>query len=186
MCYSLTLTLGGHLVPKCWRRKWQPTPVFLPGESHGQRSLAGYSPWGHKRRTRLRDKERVSFLTLTGTSCRVCINTPIERIRRLPPHREMELPGSPSLSVGIRPSNQVCPTTLPATSTGEGRSESCSVVPDSATHGLSSPCNPPGQNTAVGSRSLPQGIFPTQGSNPRLPYHRRILYQLSPKGGLPQ
>ena len=32
-----------------WRRKWQPTPVFLPGESHGQRSLAGYSPWGRQR-----------------------------------------------------------------------------------------------------------------------------------------
>ena len=31
-----------------WRRKWQPTPIFLPGESHGQRSLVGYSPWGHK------------------------------------------------------------------------------------------------------------------------------------------
>ena len=31
-----------------WRRKWQPTPVFLPGKSHGQRSLAGYGPWGHK------------------------------------------------------------------------------------------------------------------------------------------
>ena len=31
-----------------WRRKWQPTPGFLPGKSHGQRSLAGYSPWGHK------------------------------------------------------------------------------------------------------------------------------------------
>ena len=30
-----------------WRRKWQPTPVFLPGKSHGQRSLVGYSPWGH-------------------------------------------------------------------------------------------------------------------------------------------
>ena len=29
-------------------RKWQPTPVFLPGESHGQMSLAGYSPWGGK------------------------------------------------------------------------------------------------------------------------------------------
>ena len=28
--------------------KWQPTPVFLPGESHGQRSLVGYIPWGHK------------------------------------------------------------------------------------------------------------------------------------------
>ena len=31
-----------------WRRKWLPTPVFLPGESHGQRRLAGKSPWGHK------------------------------------------------------------------------------------------------------------------------------------------
>ena len=31
-----------------WKRAWQPTPVSLPGESHGQRSLAGYSPWGHK------------------------------------------------------------------------------------------------------------------------------------------
>ena len=31
-----------------WRRAWQPTPVFLPGEFHGHTSLAGYSPWGHK------------------------------------------------------------------------------------------------------------------------------------------
>ena len=31
-----------------WRKAWQHTPVFLPGESHGQRSLAGYSPWGWK------------------------------------------------------------------------------------------------------------------------------------------
>ena len=31
-----------------WRRAWQPTPVFLPGESRGQRSLAGYSPGGQK------------------------------------------------------------------------------------------------------------------------------------------
>ena len=30
------------------RREWQPTPVFLNGELHGQGSLAGYSPWGHK------------------------------------------------------------------------------------------------------------------------------------------
>ena len=33
---------------KLWRRKRQPTPIFLPGESHGQRSLAGYSLWGRK------------------------------------------------------------------------------------------------------------------------------------------
>ena len=38
-----------------WRRKWQPTPVSLPGESHGQRSLAGGSLWGRKSRTRLSD-----------------------------------------------------------------------------------------------------------------------------------
>ena len=31
-----------------WRRKWLPTPVILPGKSHGQRSLEGYSPWGHR------------------------------------------------------------------------------------------------------------------------------------------
>ena len=31
-----------------WRREWQPTPVFLPGKFHGQRSLAGYCPYGHK------------------------------------------------------------------------------------------------------------------------------------------
>ena len=31
-----------------WERKWQPSPVFLPGKSHIQRSLVGYSPWSHK------------------------------------------------------------------------------------------------------------------------------------------
>ena len=37
----------------CWRKKWQPTPVFFPGESHEQRSLADYSPWGLNSWTRL-------------------------------------------------------------------------------------------------------------------------------------
>jgi len=31
-----------------WRREWQPTPVFWPGEFNGQRSLVAYNPWGHK------------------------------------------------------------------------------------------------------------------------------------------
>ena len=39
-----------------WRRKWQPTPVFLPGESHGQRSLVGYNPWNCKGCTHLATK----------------------------------------------------------------------------------------------------------------------------------
>ena len=62
-------------------------------------------------------------------------------------------------------------------------SESRSVVSDSLPpNGLYSPWNSPGQNTGVGSHSLLQGIFPTQGSNPGLPHCRRILYQLSHKG----
>ena len=38
-----------------WRRKWLPTPVFLPGEFHGQRGLGGYRPWGHKESDTLGD-----------------------------------------------------------------------------------------------------------------------------------
>ena len=45
-----------------WRRKWQPTPLFLTGESHGQRSLAGYSPRGRRESDMT---ERLTFLPLT-------------------------------------------------------------------------------------------------------------------------
>ena len=63
-----------------WRRKWQPTPVFLPEEFHGQRSLAGYSPQGHKesdttewltldyKSTDVRNKRLFSFSTRAGRS----------------------------------------------------------------------------------------------------------------------
>ena len=50
-----------------WRRAWQPIPVFLPGEFHGQRSLGGYSPWGHKEldtTEELTHKTRISRQTL--------------------------------------------------------------------------------------------------------------------------
>ena len=43
-----------------WRRAWQPTLVFLPGESHEQSSLAGYSPWGHK------ESDMIEHLTQAG------------------------------------------------------------------------------------------------------------------------
>ena len=62
----------------------------------------------------------------------------------------------------------------------ESESESHSVMSDSLRlHGPYSSWNSPGQNTGVGSRSLLQGIFPTQGSNPGLLHCRQILYQLS-------
>ena len=43
---------------RCWRRQWHPTPVLLPGKSHGQRSLVGCSPWGHEE---LDTTERLPF-----------------------------------------------------------------------------------------------------------------------------
>ena len=46
-----------------WRREWQPTPVFLPGKPHGQRSLTGYSPWGHKELDTA-DRRTLSLFTL--------------------------------------------------------------------------------------------------------------------------
>ena len=53
-----------------WRRKWQPAPIFFPREVHGQRSLVGYSPWGHK------DSDTAEGLTLiylsTSTKIKSC------------------------------------------------------------------------------------------------------------------
>ena len=61
-------------------------------------------------------------------------------------------------------------------------SESCSVLSDSSRpHGLYTAWNSPDQNTGVGSLSLLQGLFPTQGSNPGVLHCRRTLYQLSHK-----
>ena len=51
-----------------WRRTWQPTPIFLPGEFHGQRSLVGYSPWGHK------ESEMTQQLTLCLGGSRLWCN----------------------------------------------------------------------------------------------------------------
>ena len=63
------------------------------------------------------------------------------------------------------------------------KSESHSVLSDSSlTHRLYITWNFPGQNTGVGSSSLFQGIFPTQGTNPGLPHCRWIFYQLSHQG----
>ena len=71
----------------------------------------------------------------------------------------------------------------PGNYSGSDSSESHSFVSDSLQpHGLYSPRNSPGQNTGMGSLSLLQGIFPTQGSNPCLPHCRWILCQLSHKG----
>ena len=79
----------------------------------------------------------------------------------------------PKFPCSVRRGSQLRPSALSST---ESESESHSVVSDSLrSHGLYSPWNSPGQNTEVGSLSLLQGIFPTQGWNPGLP-HYRVLF----------
>ena len=50
------------------RRAWQPTPGFLPGESHGQRGLMGFSPWGHK------ESDATNTFTFTFRALRVALS----------------------------------------------------------------------------------------------------------------
>ena len=57
-----------------WRRKWQPTPIFLPGKPHEQGSLAVYSPWGHKESDMTEHSTVARYLIslLQGPSCSTC------------------------------------------------------------------------------------------------------------------
>ena len=150
-----------------WRKKRQPTPVFLPGEFHGQRSLVGYSPWG------LEESDMTEWLILslflhvllqihaiyacicdcidthTHTHTYVCIMCNFVAM----PQKT----GGWSISY------------LPIGNWSEVKvAQSCLD--------LHSPWNSPGQNTKVGSCSLLQDIFPTQGSNSGLLHCRQILY----------
>ena len=66
-----------------WRRKREPTPVFLPGESHGQTSLASYSPRGHK---------RVRYNgTRTHTHAHLCVMTAKKKITAISLRKEGSL-----------------------------------------------------------------------------------------------
>ena len=67
-----------------WRRKWQPTPVFLPGESHGQRNLAGWSPWVAKSQTWLKWLTK-DTLKASSLSCVQLFATPWTVAYQAPP-----------------------------------------------------------------------------------------------------
>ena len=66
-----------------WRREWRPTPVFFPGESHGQRSLEGYGLWGHKESD---TTQRLTLLTPHVAACGIWVLRP--RIKLTPPAME--------------------------------------------------------------------------------------------------
>ena len=90
-----------------WRSKWQPPPVFLPGKSHGQRSLMGYNPQGHK-----------ELDTAEHAHAHIHIPAPCLMFHSFLYHRERSflLPGladvSPALSVTV----YLCPLLFPCTS----------------------------------------------------------------------
>ena len=107
------------------RKEWQTTPVFLPENSHRQRSLAGYTPWGCK---------KLDMTQQLNTQARLKVKVLIAQL-------------GPTLC-----------NTMDCSSSG------------SSVHGIFSD-----KDTGVGIHSLPQGIFPTQGSNPGLPHYRQIL-----------
>ena len=87
-----------------WRRKWQPTPVLLPGKSHGWRSLVGYSPWGRKESD---TTDRFPFLSfthqVTGKSKGESVSHSV--VSNSAPH-------------GLGPARPLCPWNSPGKNTG--------------------------------------------------------------------
>ena len=65
-----------------WRREWQPNPVFLPGESYGQRSLAGYSPWGCKQSEAIQHTRKKQELKIVQSFkyCFLLVGVPISKM----------------------------------------------------------------------------------------------------------
>ena len=74
-----------------WRMKWQSTPLFLPGEFHGQGSLAGYSPWGHK----LIDQHFLSYESTWGIQTSVQFSSVAQLCPTLCDPMNHSMPGLP-------------------------------------------------------------------------------------------
>ena len=134
-------------------------PVFLSGESQGWGSLVGCHLWGHTESD-----------TTEATQQQQQQHDEVRVSRRMSTLHSRHCCGQ-----------SYCSTLRNRKKLSE--IESGSVMSNSLQlHGLYSPWTSLGQNTGVGSFSLLQGIFPTQGWDPGLPHCRRILYQLSHKG----
>ena len=166
--------------------------MFLPGEFHGQRSLAGYSPWGH---TQSDTAERLG-MKVEGNSFsdftlhyQAIVTKPVWYGHK---NRHVDLWNRIENSDIIQPGGGQ--TGHPGGGDLRAQREKMSnsakwrrdtmkveVAQSGPTccDSMDCPWNSPGQNSGVGSLSLFQGIFPTQGSNPGLPHCRWILYQLS-------
>ena len=165
-----------------WRKKWQSTPVLLPGKSHGQRSLVGYSPWRCKE---LDTTERLHFhlnfyTKTTYVFCRKrewlsCVWLFVTPWIHSPWNFPGQTTGVGSLSLGEGNGTplQYCCLENPM----DGGAWKAAV------HGVAqSQTRLKWLSRSSSSLSLLQGIFPTQWSNLGLPHYRWILYQLSHQG----
>ena len=138
-----------------WRRKWQPTPVPLPGKSHRQRSLVGCSPRSRK------ESDTTEHLHFAFTFEDKTPPWPIQTLfgsmtflTQWPESRFVRFPqfGLSGLKYDLKQHDSLW---LQNEIILSSESESCSIVSDSLRpRGLHSPWNSPGQNTGVGSRSL--------------------------------
>ena len=155
-----------------WRGKWQPTPVFLPGESQGRGSLVGCRLWGCRVGHDWSDAAAAA-LTLWITSAHKLPFVSYSCWKRLQG-------GSASSRPTLGP--DWTRALGKVVSWVEGKWKWLSRVGLFRPHGLYNPWNSLGQNTGVGSLFLLRGIFLTQGSNPGLPHCGRILHQLSHQG----
>ena len=144
-----------------WRRQWHPTPVLLPGKSHGWMSLVGCSPWGRKESD---TTERLHFHF--SLSCIGAGNGNLLQCSCLENPRDG---GAWWAAVyGVAQS--------------QTRLKRLSSSSSSSSSRLLCPRDSPGKNTGVGCHFLLQGIFPTQGLKPGLMNCRQILYHLSHQG----
>ena len=91
-----------------WRRKWQSTQVLLPGKSHGQRSLVGYSPWGRKESD---TTERLHFTSLHFTSGSLSTCTLFQSVIGFPAESNS---GEPSLYAVLETPSTSCQAPPPA------------------------------------------------------------------------
>ena len=70
-----------HFILYHWRRKWQPTPVFLPGDPHGQRTLAGHGPWGRRESDTTEVTEHAYTYNSLSHCCCLCMLISISTYR---------------------------------------------------------------------------------------------------------
>ena len=143
-----------------WRRKWQPIPVFLPGELHGQRSLVGYSPyhnlWNHKLQPQKWKSIPRSLRVEHDWETNIFSFTFFFKIE-ITMRKEWNAVHAKSL--------QLCPSLCNAMG--------C-LLPASSVRGILQ-----ARNTGVGCHVPLQGIFPTQGLNLGLLHYWQILYHLN-------